>query len=102
MVTNCKVTRLEHRYDNGRFVVTGIHFEKDGHTGHYSVNDDDLVIVQNGSMTDDSSVGSMSTAPAKFGKTHDNGWALWETRAEGRPQFGVPRWPLRSTTAIRK
>jgi oleate hydratase len=91
MVTNCKVTAFEHKYDNGRFVVTDIHCEKDGHTGHYSVNEDDLVIVQNGSMTDDSSLGSMSTAPAKFGKTHDNGWALWETLAEGRPQFGNPQ-----------
>lgn len=98
MITNCKVTGLEHTYDNGRFVVTGIRCETNGQTQHYPVNADDLVMIQNGSMTDDSSVGSMSAAPAKFNKTHSDGWALWESLAEGRSQFGNPQKFKHSTS----
>jgi hypothetical protein len=56
-----------------------------------SVRDEDLVFFQNGSMTDASSLGSMSTAPAKLTKRDSGGWKLWEDLAEGRPQFGKPR-----------
>jgi len=46
--------------------------------------------VQNASMTDASSLGSMTTAPAKLGKTDSDGWTLWEKLAQGRQQFGNP------------
>jgi oleate hydratase len=54
------------------------------------VNPDDLVFMQNGSMTDASSLGSMTSAPAKLTKADSGGWTLWEKLAEGRPQFGNP------------
>ncbi|HEY0464150.1 MAG TPA: oleate hydratase, partial [Polyangiaceae bacterium] len=44
----------------------------------------------NGSMTDASSLGSMSQAPSKLAKADSHGWALWEKLAEGRPEFGNP------------
>jgi oleate hydratase len=53
-------------------------------------SDDDLVFFQNGSMTDASSLGSM-TSPAKhLTKVDSKGWALWEKIAKGRPEFGNP------------
>jgi oleate hydratase len=55
-----------------------------------AVNDGDLVFLQNGSMTDASSLGSMTNAPAKLTKADSGGWTLWEKLAEGRPQFGNP------------
>ena len=55
-----------------------------------AVNDGDLVFMQNGSMTDASSLGSMAEAPAKLTKVDSGGWTLWEKLAEGRPQFGNP------------
>jgi len=61
-----------------------------GQTEEYLVYDADLVILQNGSMTDDSSLGSMTAAPAKYGRSHSDGWSLWESIAQGRPQFGNP------------
>jgi oleate hydratase len=55
-----------------------------------AVNDNDLVFLQNGSMTDASSLGSMTSAPAKLTKEDSGSWALWEKLAAGRPQFGNP------------
>ncbi len=54
------------------------------------MNDGDLVFLQNGSMTDASSLGSMTEAPAKLTKTDSSSWSLWEKLAEGRPEFGHP------------
>ena len=89
--TNCTVRGLDHRYDNGRFVVTGMRCEKDSRAAYYAIDEDDWVILQNGSMTDDSSLGSMSGAPAKYDKTHSTGWDLWSSLAHGRPEFGNPQ-----------
>jgi oleate hydratase len=54
------------------------------------VNDDDLVFFQNGSMTDASSLGSMTSPPERLTKSDSGGWTLWEKLAEGRPHFGKP------------
>ena len=50
----------------------------------------DLVFVQNGSMTDASSLGSMTAAPAALSKAHNGSWTLWERLARDRPSFGNP------------
>jgi oleate hydratase len=52
--------------------------------------DGDLVFLQNGSMTDASSLGSMTSAPKKLTKADSGGWTLWERLAAGRPEFGNP------------
>jgi oleate hydratase len=54
------------------------------------VNEGDLVFLQNASMTDASSLGSMTSAPRKLTKADSGGWTLWEKLAEGRPEFGNP------------
>jgi oleate hydratase len=41
-------------------------------------------------MTDASSLGSMSTAPALGSKADSGGWLLWEQLAASRPEFGKP------------
>jgi oleate hydratase len=89
-VPDCTVTRLDHRTDDGRFVVTALHWTVKGRADSIRLADGDLVFVQNGSMTDASSIGSMTKAPAKLKKAPDGGWALWEQLAEGRPSFGNP------------
>ncbi len=55
-----------------------------------AVDDGDFVFLQYGSMTDASSLGSMTSAPANLTKANSGGWTLWERLAEGRPQFGNP------------
>ncbi len=90
-VTDCIVTDLDHKTEDGKFAVTGIHCRRRGKTELIAVNDGDLVFVQNGSMTDASSLGSMTNAPRKLTKADSSGWTLWEKLAEGRPEFGNPK-----------
>ena len=90
LISDCKVTDLDHKTEDGKFVVTAIHCLRQGQTEVIAVNDGDFVFLQNGSMTDASSLGSMTSAPAKLTKADSGGWSLWERLAEGRPQFGNP------------
>jgi oleate hydratase len=89
-VMDCRVIGLDHKTADGEFIVTGIHCLRQGNSEMIAVNDGDLVFLQNGSMTDASSLGSMTNAPAKLTKADSGGWTLWEKLAEGRPQFGNP------------
>jgi oleate hydratase len=90
IVTDCKVTDLDHKNPAGKFFVTGIHCLRNGQREVLTVGDSDLVFVQNGSMTDASSVGSMTSAPRQLTKADSDGWTLWEKLAAGRSQFGNP------------
>jgi oleate hydratase len=89
-VTDCTVTDLDHKTVDGKFSVIGLHCLVNGQCEALTLEDGDLVFVQNGSMTDASSLGSMAAAPAKLAKAHNGGWTLWEKLAEGRPAFGKP------------
>ncbi|OGT57232.1 MAG: oleate hydratase [Gammaproteobacteria bacterium RIFCSPHIGHO2_12_FULL_63_22] len=89
-VMDCKVTDLDCSSDDKVFTVTGIHCLRQNDREVIAVNDGDLVFMQNGSMTDASSLGSMTSAPAKLTKADSDGWALWEKLAQGRPEFGNP------------
>ena len=55
-----------------------------------TVNEGDFVFMQNGSMTDASSLGSMTSPPPQLTKAESGGWTLWEELAKGRPAFGNP------------
>lgn len=90
VTADCQVTDIDHKFQNGEFVASGIHCLRRGHKELIALNDGDFLFVQNGSMTDASSLGSMTTAPEKLTKADSNGWSLWEKLAEGRPQFGNP------------
>ena len=90
LVTDCTVTDLDHKTDDGLFEVIALHCTLKGQPETMQLEDGDLVFVQNGSMTDASSLGSMTSAPAKLRKAHDGSWALWEKLADGRPAFGNP------------
>ncbi len=88
--TNCLINDLEITQESGKHVVTAIKCVRDGQAQTIPVSNVDLVILQNGSMTDASSFGSMSRAPEKLGKAASASWSLWETLAKGRAEFGVP------------
>lgn len=90
LLTDCTVTDLDHKMVDGQFQVIGLHCTLKGQSESITLEDDDLVFVQNGSMTDASSLGSMTAAPAKLKKAHNGSWTLWEKLAEGRPSFGRP------------
>ena len=86
----CSVTDFDFTSDKGKMVVTGITYTASGNSEHVEVDANDLVFFQNGSMTDASSLGSMTTPPKKMTKNDSQGWALWEKLAAGRPEFGNP------------
>jgi len=88
--TDCRVTRLDHRDDGDDLVITGLHSVRQGKVEHIAVADGDFVFIQNGSMTDASSIGSMTSAPAIQGKAQSVGWTLWEQLAKARPRLGNP------------
>ena len=90
LVADCKVTDFDHKTENGKFTVTGIHCLRQDKSEVIAVNDGDFVFFQNGSMTDASSLGSMTSAPEKLTKADSGGWTLWEKLAQGRPEFGNP------------
>ena len=102
LIISCTVTDLDHQTEDGKFVVTGLHFRKGdkskngskskngGKSEVITVNDCDFVFVQNASMTDASSLSSMTTAPSKRTKGDSGGWQLWEKLATRRPHFGNP------------
>ena len=87
---DCRVTEIDHKTASGEFVVTGIRCVRQGKTETIAVGERDLVFVQNGSMTDATSLGSMTSAPRKLTELDSGGWTLWETLAQDRPEFGNP------------
>jgi oleate hydratase len=90
LINGCTVTDLDHKTEGGKFEVIALHCILNGQAETMQLEDGDLVFVQNGSMTDASSIGSMNSAPTKLKKAHHGSWTLWEKLAEGRPSFGNP------------
>jgi oleate hydratase len=90
--SGCTVTDLDLAAEGGKWVVRAIELKRAGksETETVVVGADDLVFLQNGSMTDASSFGSMTEAPARLTKGESGGWRLWEKLAKGRPEFGNP------------
>ncbi|WP_158976486.1 oleate hydratase [Cellulophaga sp. L1A9] len=73
-----------------KVVVKNLAYENKGNKESIRINDGDLVFYQNGSMTDASSYGSMTSAPKHFTKEDSQGWVLWEKLANKYPGFGRP------------
>ncbi len=90
LVNDCTVTDIDARDESGCFEVIALHWTLKGQAETKQLESGDLVFLQNGSMTDASSLGSMTAAPAKLKKAHNGSWTLWEKLAAGRPSFGKP------------
>ncbi|WP_068619760.1 oleate hydratase [Paenibacillus tuaregi] len=83
----CTVTDLDFKEGEG-ITVTRMHIVKAGAEMVVDIADGDLVIVTNGSMTESSSLGSMTSAPELNGK--GSSWKLWERIAAKKPGLGNP------------
>src|ERR1039457_2771377 len=90
LVADCKVTDLDHKTEDGKFIVTGIRCLRRDKSEVITVNDATFLLWQTAAMTDASRLGSMTSAPRKLNKADSGGWALWEKLAEGQPEFGNP------------
>lgn len=84
-----KVVDLDIDIVDGTKTVRGIRLVHDGVEETIVTTVDDLVFVTNGSMTENSTVGSMS-APAVLNRGEGACWALWKNIAAKDPAFGRP------------
>ena len=85
-----KVTDLNFLQSGHNTFVDRIHYVKDEIQQQIQLKEDDLVLVTIGSMTADSSLGSMHTAPKLITDKKDGSWNLWENIAKASPEFGRP------------
>ncbi len=86
----CTVTDIVLGTEAGKILVTELAIVESGKNATIQILPEDLVLFQNASMTDASTFGSMTKAPAKLTKGDSHGWALWEKLAISRPEFGNP------------
>ena len=90
MDVGVRVTDLEFEaVDGGRKAVCRIRATSSGEAIDIEVAANDLVVVTLGSMTADSSLGSM-TVPPPPPRRRSGAWALWQRLAERDPAFGRP------------
>ena len=90
VLTGCTVTDFGLKTEKGLTAINVVHYTIGGESEAVAVGEHDLVFFQNGSMTDSSSFGSMTSAPKRLTKNDSQGWALWERLADGHPEFGNP------------
>ncbi|RKP55959.1 oleate hydratase [Pararobbsia silviterrae] len=70
--------------------VKTIDYLRGTHPGRYVLGDHDCAIVTLGSMTEGTTQGAMDRPALYSGKASAGAWALWDTLANGRPEFGKP------------
>ncbi len=78
---------LDHGADG--YSVVRILFERGGERQEILLGDKDVVIVTLGSMTDDSTVGSIDRAPLSS-SGQSSSWSLWNKIADGQEDCGHP------------
>ncbi len=86
-----QVVDLDFEFSNGEKTVTKIHMLVNGQPKTILTTRNDLVLVTNGSMTENSSKGDLNH-PAVINRsvTERGCWSLWEKLAAKSPDFGRP------------
>ncbi len=67
-----------------------IHYRTSESEHQIMLSDEDFVFITNGSIVENSDVGSMDRAPVLKGKAGSGAWQLWERIAAQHPDFGNP------------
>lgn len=75
--------------DGDALTVKALTWDRGGKSGETVIGPDDLVLVTNGSMTANSTLGSTDTVPALDTTSSSGAWQLWETLAAKRPGAGL-------------
>jgi oleate hydratase len=86
---NTRVTDLDLDITPDKKTVTAIHLVENGKAGIIKTTKDDLVFFTCGSMTENSTLGSMDT-PAGVNRGPGAAWELWKSVAAKDPSFGRP------------
>lgn len=90
-VANTTVTDMDMRTDGNKKTVTALVLESNGAESKHSVAEKDIIYFTNGSMTQNSSQGSMTETPKMNRDTEHRGcFTLWEKLAKKAPGFGHP------------
>lgn len=84
-----QVKDLDINIDGPKKTVTAIHLTRNGKDDIIYTTENDLVFVTNGSMTENSTLGSMDKAPVLNGE-EGGCWSLWRNIAKKHPSFGKP------------
>ena len=88
-VFNTTVNDMEIDAADGKKTVTALHLTKDGKEETLKTTADDLVFFTNGSMTENSTLGNMETAPV-LDTSEGAVWRLWKKVAAKDEAFGKP------------
>ena len=88
-LTGCTVTDIVLQ-PGAAITVNASDTVRDGEKRTVAVAGQDIVVFENGSMTDALSFGSMTEALPRLTKQDSQGWTLWETLAKGRPAAYIP------------
>ncbi|MFD7167295.1 oleate hydratase [Streptomyces violascens] len=77
--------------EGNALTATGLTWTRGGKSEDIALGPDDLVMVTNGSMTANSTLGSTDSVPAPDTSGSSGSWKLWETLAAKRPgRLGTP------------
>ncbi|MGY4403962.1 oleate hydratase [Bradyrhizobium sp. USDA 3315] len=85
-----EVTDIDVVIQSQRKIATRLHYRQGGKDHAIDLAERDLVFVTNGSMTSDTSYGSMDTVPVLKTERSGGSWKLWERLAGKSPDFGNP------------
>jgi len=88
-VFNTTVTDLDIAIEDEAKTVTAIHLLKEGREETIATSEDDLVFFTNGSMTENSSLGTTDTPPV-LDTSEGAVWHLWKKIAAKDAAFGKP------------
>ncbi|SHI00765.1 oleate hydratase [Clostridium grantii] len=87
---NTQVTDLDIDITGDKKTVKGIHLIRNGEKEEFiKTTESDLVFFTNGSMTENSTLGDMNTAP-ELNRSEGGCWSLWKKIAEKDSAFGKP------------
>lgn len=90
-VANTTVEDMDFRFEGKKKTVTALKLVQDGEKKTVALSDDDYVFFTNGSMTQNSTRGSMTQAPKMNLDTQNRGcFSLWEKIAKKTDGFGRP------------
>ncbi|MBT6153588.1 MAG: oleate hydratase [Planctomycetaceae bacterium] len=87
---NAQVTGVDFDQQAGKTNATRIHHRAQTEQRTIDVCNKDFVFITLGSMTEDSSLGTMTSAPAQPCQPTGAAWALWENIAQQHSNFGRP------------
>ncbi|MGM4954251.1 oleate hydratase [Bradyrhizobium barranii] len=85
-----EVTDIDVLIQHGQKTATCLRYKQGGEHRAIDLTERDLVFITNGSMTSDTSYGSMDTVPVLNRERNGSSWKLWERLASISPDFGQP------------